>query len=166
MATPIQLPLPLFEEEPAPAGVEPATIFTMGYAGWAPADLRAEVLRLGASLVDVRIAPTSKSPQWRKDALAALMGERYTHMPALGNRNAFTGGPPELAAPERALEPVAALLARGPVVLLCGCASPDRCHRGLAAAYLAEHLGGMVKHIPSPARPPRDDGGQLGLPGI
>ena len=41
-------------------------IYTIGYAGWAPAALRDHVLALGATLVDVRIAPTSKSPQWRK----------------------------------------------------------------------------------------------------
>lgn len=54
-------------------------IYTIGYAGWAPAALRDHVLALGATLVDVRIAPTSKSPQWRKDALAALMGAAYCH---------------------------------------------------------------------------------------
>lgn len=156
----VQLPLPLDE------AAEPATIFTMGYAGWAPPALRDEVIRLGASVVDVRIAPTSKSPQWRKEALAELLGPRYRHLPALGNRNAFTGGPAELAAPEQALAPVRALLAAGPVVLLCGCADPARCHRGLAATYLARNLGGEVVHLPAPARAPRDDGGQLGLPGL
>lgn len=82
-----QLRLPLDEAPPIGAASAP-TIYTMGYAGWAPADLRDEVLRLGVTLIDVRIAPTSKSPQWRKEALAALLGPRYTHLPALGNRNA------------------------------------------------------------------------------
>jgi uncharacterized protein (DUF488 family) len=138
----------------------------MGYAGWAPAGLRDEVLALGATVLDVRIAPTSKSPQWRKEALAELLGAHYRHLPALGNRNAFVGGPVLLADPEQALAPVAALLARGPVVLLCGCADPERCHRGYAARFLAERLGGEVVHIPTPARQRRDDGGQLGLPGL
>lgn len=140
-------------------------IYTIGYAGWAPAGLRDAVLDLGATLVDVRIAPTSKSPQWRKEALAALMGLAYLHLPALGNRNAFTGGPAALADPERAVAPIAALLDRGPVALLCGCADPHRCHRALAAAFLAERLGAEVTHLAAPARPPRDDGGQLTLPG-
>ena len=99
---------------------DPPIIYTIGYAGWAPDGLRDEVRRLGAALVDVRIAPTSKSPQWRKDNLAALLGPIYRHLPELGNRNAFTGGAPALNAPERAVAPIAALLVHGPVILLCG----------------------------------------------
>lgn len=148
-------------------------IYTIGYAGWAPATLRDHVLALGATLVDVRIAPTSKSPQWRKEALAALMGAAYRHLPALGNRNAFTGGPVALNDPERALQPgtegtarsaIATLLERGPVALLCGCADPQRCHRSVAAAFLAERLGAEVEHILAPERPARPDD-QLRLPG-
>jgi uncharacterized protein (DUF488 family) len=139
-------------------------IYTIGYAGWAPAALRDHVLALGATLVDVRIAPTSKSPQWRKEALAALMGAAYRHLPALGNRNAFTGGPVALNDPERAIQPIAALLERGPVVLLCGCADPQRCHRSVAAEFLAKRLGAEVEHILAPERPARPDD-QLRLPG-
>lgn len=62
MDTLLQLTLPL-EPEGSSLPNDPPTIYTMGYAGWAPADLRDEVLRLAAALVDVRIAPTSKSPQ-------------------------------------------------------------------------------------------------------
>lgn len=139
-------------------------IYTIGYAGWAPAALRDHVLALGATLVDVRIAPTSKSPQWRKEALAALMGAAYRHLPALGNRNAFTGGPVALNDPERAIQPIATLLERGPVALLCGCADPQRCHRSVAAAFLAERFGAEVEHILAPERPARPDD-QLRLPG-
>ena len=139
-------------------------IYTIGYAGWAPAALRDHVLALSATLVDVRIAPTSKSPQWRKDSLAALMGTAYCHLPALGNRNAFTGGLVALNDPERALQPIAALLNRGPVALLCGCTDPQRCHRSVAAAFLAERFGAEVEHILAPERPARPDD-QLRLPG-
>jgi uncharacterized protein (DUF488 family) len=126
------------------------TIYTLGYAGWAPTTLCEHVLALDATLVDVRIAPTSKSPQWRREALQALLGERYRHLPDLGNRNAFNGGPVALRNPERAVALIAALIVRGPVVLLCGCADPQHCHRSVAAAFLAERLGAAVVHTPAP----------------
>ena len=68
-------------------------IYTIGYAGWAPAALRDHVLALGATLVDVRIAPTSKSPQWRKEALAALIGAAYPHLPAFVKQMQALGMP-------------------------------------------------------------------------
>lgn len=87
-------------------------------------------------------------------------------MPALGNRNAFNGGPVRLADPGAAVAPIADLLARGPVALLCGCADPTRCHRSVAAALLADRLGAEVIHLsaPEPERPtePR----QLELDGL
>lgn len=137
-------------------------IYTLGYAGYAPEGLRDRVAELGVAVIDVRIAPTSKSPQWRREALADLLGARYLHLPALGNRNAFAGGPALLNDPERALGPVGALLEHGPVALLCGCADVAHCHRGLAAEWLAERLDAEVVHLPAPERKPRD-GGQLSL---
>jgi hypothetical protein len=49
---------------------------------------------------------------------------------------------------------------------LCGCADPQRCHRALAADFLAGRLGAPVVHLFAPPRAPRDDGGQLTLPGL
>jgi hypothetical protein len=39
-------------------------IYTIGCASWALLALRDYVLALEAALVEVRIAPTSQSPQW------------------------------------------------------------------------------------------------------
>jgi uncharacterized protein (DUF488 family) len=139
-------------------------IYTLGYAGWAPLALRDRVLALDATLVDVRIAPTSKSPQWWREALQALLAERYRHLPDLGNRNAFNGGSIALKRPEWAVEPIAALFEQGPVVLLCGCADPQRCRRSVAAAFLAGRLGAEVVHMLAPERAQRASD-QLRLPG-
>lgn len=48
---------------------------------------------------------------------------------------------------------------------LCGCADPQRCHRSVAAAFLAERLGAEVAHIFAPVRPAQLDD-RLRLPGI
>jgi hypothetical protein len=133
-------------------------LFTLGYAHWDIAMLQAEIHRLGATLVDVRTSPRSKKgPEWCREGLAAALGDAYMHVGALGNRNAFRGGPIELVAPQRALAPMRALLALRPAVLMCGCAQVDRCHRLLAAEYLAGQLGltAPVHLQPPPPNGPR-----------
>jgi hypothetical protein len=133
----------------------PHHLYTIGYTGWTTEDLRAEVLALGATLVDIRASPTSRTPHWRQDALRDLVGPRnYRHMPELGNRHDGNGGSVELIAPEEALGPVASLLRRGPVMLLCGCANLGGCHRLQAAHFLAERIPGLeVEHLQPPPLP-------------
>ncbi len=126
---------------------------TIGYSGWTPEALRATIHEMGAMCLDIRLAPTSRHPAWRKAALRTLLGAaNYVHMPGLGNINAFTGGPITLNAPEQAVAPVRRLLAQRPVVLLCGCADVRSCHRLTAAEYLAAQIPGIiVTHLEPPA---------------
>lgn len=155
-----------WEEAPARAALfelAPTTtttthgIYTLGYgAGWSPATLADAVAGLSAALWDIRYQPWSKSPQWRGQALAALLGAAYVAVRALGNVN-YRGGPVQLADPASAVARARATLAQRPIVLLCGCADAATCHRGVAAAYLAEQLGGVaVAHLAPPAPPPPD----------
>jgi activating signal cointegrator 1 len=138
------------------------TIYTAGYAGWAPAQLKATVDELGATLLDIRYSPVSRRPEWTREALRTLLGARYAHVPALGNRNYRAGGPIALAAPERALPTVAKALARGPVILLCACMHAEECHRTDAAAYLADQLGAPIEHLtPPPKEAQRRAEGQI-----
>ncbi len=134
---------------------------TIGYSGWTPEALRATIHEMGALCLDIRIVPTSRRPVWRLAALRTLLGaDNYAHMPALGNVNAFTGGPITLNAPEQAIEPVRRLLAQRPVVLLCGCADVRSCHRLTAAAFLAAQIPGItVTHLEPP--PPALAGGEM-----
>ena len=128
-----------------------STIYTIGYAGWSPDQLRATVEELGAELWDIRYSPWSKSPQWQGHALRRLLGPAYVHMAALGNQN-YKGGEILLVAPERAVEPARRVMARRPLVLLCGCKDWATCHRTVAARYLADALGAAVEHLAPPAK--------------
>jgi hypothetical protein len=139
------------------------TIYTAGYgAGWTPATLRDEVLRLGAVLWDIRYRPHSRRVEWERAALRAQFDPgQYAHEPALGNPN-YQGGPIALAAPDRAVPAARRLLARCPIVLLCACANARTCHRSVAAAYLAREIGcTRVVHLDPPVAP--GAGGLLGL---
>jgi hypothetical protein len=128
------------------------TLYTAGYQGWTVPQLERALESRGALLLDIRANPTTTRAEWRKAALAQRLGARYTHVPALGNRNYANGGPIALVAPHAALPLVAAALALGPVVLLCACRDWQTCHRRDAAAFLAERLGCAVEHLDPPAR--------------
>ncbi len=128
------------------------TIYTAGYARWTPEQLRRAVLDRQALLIDIRYSPRSSREEWGRGALVALLGSRYRHEAALGNRNYKGDGPIELAAPERAVPPLAQALASGPVVLLCACADYRRCHRSVAADFLSDRLGAPVSHLEPPRR--------------
>jgi hypothetical protein len=131
------------------------TIYTAGYlAGWTPESLKTTCEELGALLLDIRYSPHSRRAGWDRAALRELLGAGgYQHDPALGNRNYKNGRPIELAAPERALVPVAKTLQQRPIVLLCACREAAACHRSDAAAFLAGRLGAEVVHLEPPSAP-------------
>lgn len=135
-------------------------IYTLGYSGWSPEQLRLTVEALGAELWDIRYSPWSRSPQWQGHALRRLMGGAYVHMGVLGNQN-YKGGEVLLVAPDRAVEPARRVLARRPIVLLCGCKEHGACHRATAAAYLAESLGVAVEHLYPPKPAPAEACGHV-----
>lgn len=118
------------------------TLYTAGYtATWSPEQLRDAATQLNAQLWDIRFSPNSRVPRWRKEALRAAVGPAYVHMGCLGNANYLDGGPIRLARPEAALQPVARVLERQPIILLCACQDYLACHRKTAADYLVERLG-------------------------
>ncbi|NJO82399.1 MAG: hypothetical protein HC828_05975 [Blastochloris sp.] len=75
------------------------TLYTLGYAGLTPAQLRAAAVQADATILDIRLAARSPAPRWRKSALVQLLGDRYQHVPALGNQNYRSGGRSSLTTP-------------------------------------------------------------------
>ena len=127
------------------------TLYTTGYrAGWTPATLRCEADRLGALVLDIRMNPTSIRAEWTKRALHKILGDRYRHIPQLGNRN-YQGGPIALAAPWQGVDVVQLVLAEQPAILLCACPQAATCHRTSAAQLCAQRLGCATEELPAPA---------------
>lgn len=127
-----------------PFGDEPARVFTTGYTGKRPDDLRALVTRLGAVLFDIRFSPRSRVPRWEKGALVELLGADYRHLPALGNTNYRERAEIRIADLEGGL--AAVLEETRPVVMLCACEDPETCHRRTVARAL-EARGVVVEEI-------------------
>ncbi len=144
-------------------------LFTIGYEGSRLVDVVAALSDAGVTtLVDVREAPWSRRPEFAKRALGEAMaaaGIGYRHMKALGTpkagRDAARAGDTasfhvifdaqlETEAAQTQLGEVAALVATERPCLMCYERDPDRCHRAIVAARLAETTGLAVRHLEIP----------------
>lgn len=130
------------------------TLYTLGYSGWSPESLKAQLDALGAALWDIRMSPWSKTPDWQGAALQGLLGAAYAHVRDLGNKNYNTDRAIELLCPERVVARANALLQLRPLVLLCGCRDHHICHRLVASDYLVAQVGCQVLHLYPPRKTP------------
>lgn len=110
-------------------------VYTIGYSGAKPQQIKALIDDLGAILIDIRLSPRSRVPYWNQAALVALVGPgNYIHLRALGNVN-YKGGPIQIADFESGADVIKKQVS--PVVLMCACEKPDRCHRVIIGRQLA-----------------------------
>lgn len=98
----------------------------IGYSGRTMDELERIVQALDAVLVDIRFAPYSRNPAFRKASLQAALGSRYVHLGAFGNRN-YQGGPVDIVDYEAGRAALEAL--ERPALLMCMCRDPAACHR-------------------------------------
>jgi len=121
-------------------------VYTTGYTGKKPDDLKALVDRLGARLVDVRFSPHSRwAKHWERDALIKLLGPAYYHLVHFGNQ-AFKQKRIEIFdffAGMRWLSQHFVDNPNQPVILMCGCKEYQTCHR----KELSERLQLMNYHV-------------------
>jgi uncharacterized protein (DUF488 family) len=126
-------------------------LYTLGYSGWTPEAIQEAAQSLNAVVCDIRYAPASRHPQWRKHQLVQLLGSRYQHVQALGNRNYKSGGPVALTDYDTGKQVIAEILATGQsVILMCACKNLVHCHRRTAAEQLAADLGVCLMHLTPP----------------
>lgn len=119
-------------------------IYTTGYTGKNPLDLKLLVESTDAILCDIRFSPHSRAPRWEKSALVELLGERYRHVNSLGNMNYKTGVPIKIASLDFGIRLVTSL--DKTVILLCACEHYNRCHRKEVAEALISR-GFTVKEL-------------------
>lgn len=123
-------------------------VYTLGYSGRKPEEIKKIVNDLDAILVDIRFSPRSRVPRWAKKNLIALVGgSHYHHLKAFGNENYKSGGPikfVDFEAGQAFIEKVE----RPAVILMCGCKNYHTCHRAEAAQRL-EEIGYEIEEIGS-----------------
>ncbi len=125
------------------------SLYTLGYTGLKPDEILRAADALGAIIADIRIAPRSRHAMWNKSKLAAAWGERYVHIPELGNRN-YKGEFGEgvmLVDAEAGGAQVNRLLEAQPVILMCACEDWHTCHRRSAAELIQARTGVEVAHL-------------------
>ena len=84
-------------------------LYTFGYSGRTPHELQTLAEQLNAVVADIRFSSRSRIPDWAAARLRKHLGERYQHLPALGNRN-YKGGPVEFVDLEAGIVEVGELL--------------------------------------------------------
>lgn len=126
-------------------------LYTAGYTGRDPAEILAMAQMLGATIVDVRLHPRSRVEHWNGYALRRYLeaqGQRYHHIPALGNLNYKTPNLPiELKDPEMGAFELRGLLKKSCCVILCSCKCPDECHRSTVAGLMSQIHGVCFEHL-------------------
>lgn len=104
------------------------TIVLAGYSGHSVAELALVAKSMGALVVDIRLSPRSRMPQWNYASLTQQMPKSYLHCPELGNEN-YKRGEIRIANPEKGLDFVTHLAQLRPLILLCICKEAEHCHR-------------------------------------
>ena len=124
-------------------------LYTLGYTGLKPTEIVQAAERLDAIIADIRFSPRSRHPMWHGTKMQAAWGERYIHLPELGNVNykRDRGDGIILADPEAGRARALDLLARQPVILLCACVDWKTCHRRDAAELIAQRSGVDIRHL-------------------
>ncbi len=121
---------------------EAPRVLTAGYSGRDPHRLRRIAEAMDATVVDIRLQPRSRAPQWQKRSMIGLLGHRYTLCSKLGNVNYNTGGPIMIRDMDFGLVYLLEGLIYCPrLILLCGCREPEGCHRTVVARELTERHG-------------------------
>lgn len=94
-------------------------------------------------LVDCRLVPASRWPAWSRRALQHRYQQRYLHVSALGNRRYRVRGQIEIEDMQTGVQQVVQAVFQDRVqllILLCGCAQEQHCHRRLIVPALEEAL--------------------------
>lgn len=93
-------------------------------------------------LVDLRKSPDSRIPAWKSSRLRTPYGQRYGWFgETLGNLNYKTGGPVRLANPGPGIACLVRKLQQGHnLLLLCGCANFETCHRREVVTLLKQAI--------------------------
>ena len=119
-------------------------IYTAGYTGHKPEQLKAIAEKLDAVVVDIRYSTKSRVPHWTNGYLLTLLGRDYKWNQFLGNRN-YKSGPIEI------VDMVVGIRMLNwetkNIILLCACKNRETCHRDVVAKEIERQTGEDVNEV-------------------
>ncbi len=121
-------------------------VFTIGYTGRTPGEIKQIVEARDALLLDIRYSTKSRHSRWTLPYLQAVFQDRYVHVQALGNVNYRQDGPIQILDYATGRDQIER--SPKPVVLMCACEKYQTCHRQVVAEML-RHDGFEVQEIES-----------------
>ncbi len=125
----------ILAERAAKRGLIDPCIYLTGYAGQEVTLLPDLLDFLDAHLIDIRFAPTVGTQiQWSKDYLRLLLGDRYRHVPHLGNRLAKDSSQPSIQNLALGIKIITEM--RANLLLMCECRKVEQCHRAVISQSL------------------------------
>ena len=127
-------------------------LYTFGYSMLGAGAIIEQLVEMGVTIYDIRFSPRSRVHKWRKPYLSEWLGDKYLHLPALGNIHYNDPGEDiELADPAAGVPLVVQPLQVGKhVALMCICKEHDECHRSDAADEVLVHIPDAIL-IPFPS---------------
>ena len=128
----------ILAEQAAKRGLIAPCIYTTGYAGQEVTLLPDLLDFLDARLIDIRFNPSVAGQiQWRKDYLRLLVGDRYRHVPHLGNRQTKETGQSSIQNLALGIRIITEM--RANLLLMCECRRVEECHRAIISGSLQKH---------------------------
>lgn len=117
---------------------QPPRFYLAGYQGKTLAELRAQVIHLNAQVVDIRMSPRSRVPEWNKRRISEALHDRYLHLRALGNVNYNNREKGIELAFGHDIALGLLCTAQRDCILLCQCKDGASCHRAVVGRMLRD----------------------------
>jgi hypothetical protein len=127
-----------------------STCYTIGYHALKVADLVRWAEGWDVMVLDTRIVPFSRNPDWGRPSLIRRLRGRYLSMAdTFGNRRYKETDPDaiDLVDALRGVYLAARLLRSGSICIFCLCEKWDQCHRREVASLIHEATGAPIHHL-------------------
>lgn len=121
-------------------------IYLAGYSTRKPEVLKRLAEHLNAVVVDIRLNPVSRVPHWNRRELMRLLGDRYWHLPQLGNVNYKSGGTILIRDLDLGIHHLLDHR-HDTFLLLCACVDLPLCHRKVVGEHLSTVHGLPVREV-------------------